>query len=66
MRERVGPVVGVLAKRGRFWTVEPFFDRGRRVNVDRPRHAGVGDLVVGRRPAARSCAASAGPTWRAT
>jgi ribonuclease R len=44
--ERAGPVVGVLAKRGRFWTVEPFFDRGRRVNVDRPRNAGVGDLVL--------------------
>jgi ribonuclease R len=40
------PVVGVLAKRGRFWTVEPFFDRGRRVNVDRPRNAGAGDLVL--------------------
>ena len=40
------PVVGVLAKRGRFWTVEPFFERGRRVNVDRPRHAGAGDLVL--------------------
>ena len=46
MRERAGPVVGVLAKRGRHWTVEPFFDRGRRVNVDRPRNAGVGDLVL--------------------
>ena len=43
--EHAAPVVGVLAKRGRFWTVEPFFDRGRRVNVDRPRQAGVGDLV---------------------
>jgi ribonuclease R len=43
--ERAAPEVGVLAKRGRFWTVEPFFDRGRRVNVDRPRQAGVGDLV---------------------
>jgi len=44
--QRVGPVVGVLAKRGRFWTVEPFFDRGRRANVDRPRQAGMGDLVL--------------------
>jgi ribonuclease R len=43
---RSSPVVGVLAKRGRFWTVEPFFDRGRRMNVDRPRNAGVGDLVL--------------------
>jgi ribonuclease R len=45
-RAPAGPVVGVLAKRGRFWTVDPFFDRGRRVNVDRPRNAGVGDLVL--------------------
>jgi ribonuclease R len=45
-RAPAGPVVGVLAKHGRFWTVEPFFDRGRRVNVDRPRNAAVGDLVV--------------------
>jgi ribonuclease R len=45
-RAPAGPLVGVLAKRGRFWTVEPFFDRGRRVNVDRPRNAGVGDLVL--------------------
>jgi ribonuclease R len=46
--ERVpaGPVVGVLAKHGRFWTVDPFFARGRRVNVERPRKAGVGDLVL--------------------
>ena len=29
-RAAAGPVVGVLAKRGRFWTVEPFFERGRR------------------------------------
>ena len=45
-REQAGPVVGVLAKRGRFWTVEPFFARGRRVNVDRPRNARPGDLVL--------------------
>jgi ribonuclease R len=46
--ERVpaGPVVGVLAKHGRFWTVDPFFARGRRVNVDRPRNARAGDLVL--------------------
>jgi ribonuclease R len=43
--ERAGPVVGVLAKRGRFWTVEPFFDRGRRFNVDRPRDARPGELI---------------------
>jgi ribonuclease R len=40
------PVVGVLAKRGRFWTVEPFFARGRRVNVERPHGARQGDLVL--------------------
>jgi ribonuclease R len=45
-RAPAGPLVGVLTKRGRFWTVDPFFDRGRRVNVDRPRNAGVGDLVL--------------------
>jgi ribonuclease R len=43
-----GPVVGTLEKRGRFWTVEPFFARGRRVNVDRPRSGGArpGELVL--------------------
>jgi len=42
-----GPVVGTLEKRGRFWTVEPFFARGRRVNVDRPRGgARAGELVL--------------------
>ena len=40
------PVVGVVSKRGRYWTVDPFFERDRRVNVDRPRHAGPGDLVL--------------------
>ena len=45
-RATAGPVVGVLAKHGRFWTVEPFFGRGRRVNVDRPRNARTGDLVL--------------------
>ena len=45
-RAAAGPVVGVLGKHGRFWTVEPFFARGRRVNVDRPRDARPGDLVL--------------------
>jgi ribonuclease R len=38
----------VLEKRGRFLTATPFFARGRRVNVDRPRPGagGPGDLVV--------------------
>ena len=45
MKQHTAPVVGVLAKRGRFWTVEPFFDRGRRINVDRPRDARPGELI---------------------
>src|SRR3954467_3968404 len=43
------PVVGVLEKHGRFLTASPFFARGRRVNVDRPRSGGGargGDLVL--------------------
>jgi ribonuclease R len=43
------PVVAVLEKRGRFLTAEPFFARGRRINVDRPKagqRAGAGDLVL--------------------
>jgi ribonuclease R len=41
-----GPVVGVLEKHGRFFAASPFFARGHRINVDKPRHAGVGDLVL--------------------
>ena len=63
-RAAAGSVVGVLAKRGRFWTVEPFFDRGPRMNVDRPRDAGPGELVEVRGKRVR--VAWAGPTWRAT
>jgi ribonuclease R len=43
------PVVAVLERRGRFLTAEPFFARGRRMNVDRPKpglRAGPGDLVL--------------------
>lgn len=40
------PVVAVLEKRGRFLTAQPFFDRGRRINVDRDRCAHIGDLVL--------------------
>ena len=43
------PVVALLERRGRFLTAEPFFARGRRMNVDRPRpgqRAGPGDLVL--------------------
>ena len=50
-RAAAGSVVGVLAKRGRFWTVEPFFDRGPRMNVDRPRDAGPGRAGRGARQA---------------
>jgi ribonuclease R len=38
--------VGVLEKHGRFLTVAPLFERGSRVNVDKPRRGErVGDLV---------------------
>jgi ribonuclease R len=43
------PVVAVLERRGRFLTAEPFFARGRRINVEKPKaaqRAGVGDLVL--------------------
>jgi ribonuclease R len=40
-------VVAVLEKRGRFLTAEPFFARGRRINVDKPnRNVRSGDLVL--------------------
>jgi ribonuclease R len=43
-----GPVVAVLEKRGRFLTATPFFDRGHRINLDRPKpgSGGPGDLVL--------------------
>jgi ribonuclease R len=43
-----GPVVAVLEKRGRFLTATPFFDRGRRMSLDRPRQGSArpGDLVL--------------------
>ena len=41
------PVVALLEKRGRFLTAEPFFARGRRMNVDKPgRDVRAGDLVL--------------------
>jgi ribonuclease R len=41
------PVVAVLEKRGRFLTAQPFFARGRAMNVDKPgREVRVGDLVL--------------------
>jgi len=45
-RSAGAPVVGVLEKRGRFFTATPFFARGRRMNVDADRRARVGDLVL--------------------
>jgi ribonuclease R len=39
-------VVAVLERRGRFLTASPFFTSGRRVNVDRTRSAGPGDLAL--------------------
>jgi ribonuclease R len=38
--------VAVLEKKGRFLTASPFFERGRRINVDRDRTAHAGDLVL--------------------
>jgi len=45
-RAAAAPVVGVLEKRGRFLTATPFFERDRRINVERDRDARVGDLVL--------------------
>jgi ribonuclease R len=41
-----GPVVGLLASRGRFLVAEPFFDRGGRLTVERARDAGPGRLAL--------------------
>jgi len=43
-------VVCELSKRGRFWTAEPFFDRGRRFTLDKVGDARPGDLVLLRLP----------------
>jgi ribonuclease R len=40
------PVVGQLQRRGRFWTAEPFFDRGRRVVVDRDKRLREGAIAL--------------------
>jgi len=39
-------VVAVLEKHGRHHAAAPFFTRGHRINLDKPRHARVGDLVL--------------------
>ena len=41
-----GALVARLEKRGRFLTGIPFFEAGRRLVVDRDRHAASGDLVL--------------------
>jgi ribonuclease R len=48
-RPLAGPVVAVLEKHGRFLAATPFFARGRRINLDRPRPGSAarpGDLVL--------------------
>jgi ribonuclease R len=48
-RGGAAPVVGLLERRGRFLTAEPFFARGRRMNIDRPKpgqQVRPGDLVL--------------------
>ncbi|MEA2322264.1 MAG: ribonuclease, partial [Solirubrobacteraceae bacterium] len=47
------PRVVLLEQRGRFLIGEPFFERGRRVNLDRVRDARPGDLVLVRSGTAR-------------
>jgi ribonuclease R len=42
----VAPIVGVLEKRGRFLTASPFFERGRRINLDKDSRVRVGDLAL--------------------
>ena len=44
-------VVGLLAQRGRFLVAEPFFDRGRRLTVERDKRARPGQLALLRLPA---------------
>jgi ribonuclease R len=42
-----GPIVAVLEKHGRFETASAFFERGQRINVEKPRaNVRVGDLVL--------------------
>jgi ribonuclease R len=45
---QAAPVVATLERHGRFLTATPFFDRGRRMNVDRPKGGATraGDLVL--------------------
>ena len=50
MRE-TDEVVGLLAQRGRFLIAEPFFERGRRLTVERDKRAQPGRLALLRPPA---------------
>ena len=50
MRE-TDEVVGLLAQRGRFLVAEPFFEKGRRLTVERDRKATPGRLALLRPPA---------------
>ncbi|MFL5843586.1 MAG: ribonuclease R family protein [Solirubrobacteraceae bacterium] len=45
-----GDVVGLLAQRGRFLVAEPFFERGRRLTVERDKRATPGRLALLRPP----------------
>jgi ribonuclease R len=45
-----GEVVGLLAQRGRFLVAEPFFERGRRLTVERDKRAQPGRLALLRLP----------------
>ena len=38
--------VGQVSRRGKFWVAEPFFDRGRRVVVERDKRLKEGELVL--------------------
>lgn len=44
--ERSDPVVGIVEKKGRHLTASSFFERGRRLNLDRGSRARLGDLVL--------------------
>ena len=49
-------IVGVLEKHGKHFAVSPFFERGQRLHVDKPKRERVGDLVV--------AAPGKGRSWR--
>ena len=40
------PVVAVVEKHGGFLSATPFFTRSHRISLDKPRNAGIGDLVI--------------------